>query len=246
MTSKADSPEVPDDVSTSHDSFADLGHRPSINIQLSSSRSQPWSFPTSSSRSTPSIYGAAGPPALFSRRPINREHARSAPDLDSTNGIAASQSPSLFNTPGRSIFFQGAPTSSLSANTAQASMSSPPANSSLPLSALTGSASGGSGRKSNSQPVDSFLSPPQKAGMSRAEKDVDEPSSAFDEIRSSERRGDGTPATLARLFIADEATTSIDPRPMSYQRTPTGSKYTYMRCKIGPVIKVATDLFDEL
>ena len=135
-----------------------------------------WTFPSSTSaRNSPSPGLAEG--SIFSPRPPPRYHPNSAPELDLaapthvTHPVAPSvNQPSLFGTPNRSIFSSGPPTSSISSNQAQASMSSPsPVHSTThPLSALTGS----SPRKAVHYQSDSQ----RKTRIPRAEKDVDDPS----------------------------------------------------------------------
>lgn len=78
-----------------------------------------------------------------------------------------------FNTPGRSIFSSGPPTSSLSANTAQASMTSRSSNlSPHPLSALTASASASRTGLRNRQT--GFLTPHRMSTVGRGNDDYSE------------------------------------------------------------------------
>ncbi|MCJ1450043.1 hypothetical protein MMC28_000371 [Mycoblastus sanguinarius] len=132
--------------------------------------------------------------------------------------------PSLFNTPNRSIFSSGPPTSSVSANTAHASMSSPsPVQSTHPLSGLVVPPVGANKRTVHYQ--SDFQSASRKNRIPRAEKDVDDPSMSVERAGSAERRGTNTPTALTRLFAAPEVTPAVS-RHASYSRTASGTTYT--------------------
>lgn len=214
--------------------LADL-NTPHPSNRLSHAQLPTWAFPTHpSARNSPSPGPIEG--SIFSPRPPPRYHPNSAPELNlpSPTHVAASthiaaptpsiNQPSLFNTPNRSIFSSGPPTSSVSANTAQASMSSPsPVHSANPLSALTVPVSG-LGRRSvhyQAEPLSANL----KTRIPRAEKDVDDPSASTERTSSAERRSTSTPTTLARLFAAPEITPTVS-RHSSYIRTASGTAYT--------------------
>lgn len=188
-----------------------------------------WSFPsTSSSRNSPSPGIAESPSTsatIFPPRTVSRHSPKPQPELDPTTSVPSILQPSLFNTPNRSIFSSGPPTSSLSANTAQASMSAPsPVNSARPLSALTVPSSS-SARRSVHYHNDNTSSA-RRNRIPRAEKDVDDPSVNVERARSVERRGGSTPTALTRLFAAPEASTPTISRHASYIRTQSGTAYT--------------------
>ncbi|MCJ1428968.1 hypothetical protein MMC29_006881, partial [Sticta canariensis] len=213
-----------------HDLLTDL-NLPSHSINHSSqllSHAQPpiWTFPSaSSSRNSPSpaLADPLTSPTVFSQRTTLRQSSGSTPEQDPCAPIPLAHQPSLFNTPNRSIFASGPPTSSLSANTAQASMSAPsPANSTRPFSALATPSSSSTRRNVHCQ-SDSTAST-RRNRIPRAEKDVDDPSVTVERTRSIERRANGTPTALTRLFA--EASIPTVSRQASYMRTPSGSPYT--------------------
>ena len=225
---------------TSHalnDLLADLNHPSSASSsnQLLSAHIPSWSstYHSSSARSSPGpstpLPGspAARPP--FPHRSSSREYSRHAPDLDPTSPSTTTHQHTLFNTPSRSIFSSGPPTSSISAKTAQASMSAPsPVNPTLPLSALT-LPSSSSSRRSVHYPSDAHAPSSRKTRIhSSPEKDVHDPSSTLEDSRSAERRDASTPTALSRLFAAPEAPTPIISRNASYARNTSGVGYT--RC----------------
>ena len=164
--------------------------------------------------------------SIFSPRPAPQQHHHSAPELDlaATFEPNANQPPphtSLFNQPTRSIFSSGPPTSSVSANTAHASMSSPPpVRSTRPLSVLSGPSPGKASRSVHYQ-SDGQLTP-RKSRIPRAEKDIDDPSVPMD---AGDRRGTGTPSALNRLFAPPEGNPIVS-RHSSYIRTSSGTAYT--------------------
>ncbi|KAL9038853.1 MAG: hypothetical protein Q9180_002878, partial [Flavoplaca navasiana] len=114
---------------------------PSQSTRVSRAQLPTWAFPPNSTRTSPSprLAETSATGTIFSRRSTPGTLPDPAPELDLAAPHAPPHQSSLFNTPNRSIFSSGPPTSSVSVNTAQASMSAPsPVNSSRPLSALTG------------------------------------------------------------------------------------------------------------
>ncbi|KAL9011127.1 MAG: hypothetical protein Q9173_004001 [Seirophora scorigena] len=185
-----------------------------------------WSFPPTITRDSPSPRptdtSAAAP--LFSRRSIPRADPTAVPELDLAAPNSSTQHLSLFNTPGRSILSSGPPTSSVSANLAHASMSSPTTVSSTrPLSALTGPSASTARRTVHYQSEGS--SSIRKGRTPRAEKDTDDPSSCGARGRSVEKRGTSTPTALTRLFTAPETATPTISRHASCIRTSSGTSY---------------------
>ena len=229
---ESDEPDVSSPAA--HELLTDV-NLPSHSNSTSHPHLPTWSFPpmssSSSSSRNPHSPGNTEPPfsaATVTPRSVSRHPSAASSDLDSTSRVPLVQQPSLFNTPNRSIFSSGPPTSSLSANTAQASMSAPsPVNSARPLSALTVPSSS-SGRRSVHYQNDDIVSA-RRNRMPRAEKDIDDPSITVERTRSAERRGNSTPTALTRLFTAPEASTPTISRHASYIRTPSGTAYT--RCK---------------
>ncbi|KAI9718733.1 MAG: hypothetical protein M1812_003907 [Candelaria pacifica] len=157
------------------------------------------------------------PTWAFPSPPTNVPVAPSAsaplPDTGSSSSSAPQQT--LFNTPARSIFCSGPPTSSISVNTAQASMSATaPSSSSRPLSALT--VPSGSTPRRTGQYVNEASSVADRASrIPRAEKEVDDPSTPGARGISDERGGNHTPTAVARLF----STPDTPSRQPSYNRT---------------------------
>ena len=202
-----------------------LAQQSSSNNRISNSQAG-WLNSTVSSRSTPSLYGAGRPTTQLPRRTSsNRVQTHSVSELDLSHqaGPSSSQIPTVFNTPNRSIFSSGPPTASVSANTAHASMSSPPNNaSSHPLSALTAPSISNAKRSASSQPE--FASVLRKTRFTGVQKDVDDPSVSIEETTHSRRRGTGTPTAVSRLFAAPEPSPEISRRG-SYIRTPSGTQY---------------------
>lgn len=231
MTKQDQSDEQDGDSSSQalHNLLADL------NMQPPSMQPPTWAFsspnPSHSHSPSPSPAPAAdstGPSVPLPYRTSSRNHARSAPDLDTIGPTPTGlpQQPSLFNTPGRSIFSSGPPTSSLSVNTAQASMSPlPPSGSSRPLSALTIPSSGAS-RRTVHYHSDIAPASTKRSRLTRAEKEVDDPSTSIEPGSSSDRRSTSTPTALTRLFAAPEASTPLLSREPSYSRTQSGNPYT--------------------
>ena len=164
--------------------------------------------------------------SIFSPRPAPQQHHHSAPELDlaatfEPNGSQTAPHTSLFNQPNRSIFSTGPPTSSVSANTAHASMSSPsPVRSTRPLSVLSGPSPSKASRSVHYQSDGQMT--PRKSRIPRAEKDVDDPSIPLD---SGERRGTSTPTALNHLFAPPDGNPIVS-RHSSYIRTSSGTAYT--------------------
>lgn len=214
-----------------HDLLTDLNMPSHSNesSQLSHAQLPTWTFPSvPSARNSPSpaLADTSTTGTIFSQRSISRQSSGTTHDLDPNPPIPSIQQPSLFTNPNRSIFASGPPTSSLSANTAQASMSAPsPVNSVRPLSALTVPSSS-STRRSVHYPSESKSSAKRNNRIPRAEKDVDDPSVTGERSRSAERRGNSTPTALTRLFATPEASTPTVSRHASYIRTPGGTAYT--------------------
>ncbi|KAL8867504.1 MAG: hypothetical protein Q9174_005623, partial [Haloplaca sp. 1 TL-2023] len=202
-----------------------------LNITSTSPRHQhpTWSFPPQSARTSPSLRvadtaatGETG--TIFSRHASPRVHPGPAPELDLAAPNLPEYHTSLFNTPSRSIFSSGPPTSSVSVNTAQASMSSPPpVNSSRPLLTLSGP-SANTARRTVHYQSDGPASA-RKAQAPRVEKDNDDPSVCGTRSRSMDRRGNSTPTALTRLFTAPEAATPALSRHASCIRTASGTPY---------------------
>ena len=213
-----------------------------------------WNFPSSSSpRHSPSPHQAEPPlsstSTIFSPRPTSQNHSSSAPELDLTENSQSHErgppihhtlQPTLFNTPTRSIFSSGPPTSSVSSSTAQASMSSPPpVHTSRPLSALN--SPHGLGRRSVHYQIDSQPTP-RKSRSARAEKDIDDLSAGHERAPSADARGTSTPTALTRLFAAPEATPVVS-RHSSYIRTASGTAYT--RATAGETAPLPSHLYNR-
>lgn len=214
-----------------HDLLNDL-HLPSQSNhsnQLSPSLTQlpTWAFPmTSSSRNSPSpaVADTLAASTIFNQRSTRRSAPTAAVVLDS-DPITSTQQPSIFNTPNRSIFATGPPTSSLSVNTAQASMSAPsPANTGRPFSALAAPSSSAPRRAAHHQ-TDGTI-PVRRSRSSRAEKDVDNPSSDAERTTSAERRTISTPVALTRLFSSAETSKPTVSGHASFTRGTSAAAYT--------------------
>ena len=224
-TSESDEPEVSSHAL--HGLLSDLNRSsPRQSSQLPNAQFPTWAFPSNPPRDSPSphLAEASATGTNFARRETPRVDLSPAPELDLAAPNAAIQHTSLFNTPNRSIFSSGPPTSSISANTAQASMSAPsPISSSRPLSALT-APTANSSRRTVHYHSDGLSSVP--SGRSpRAEKDNDDPSVCGARTRSADRRGASTPTALTRLFTAPETATPTVSRHASYIRTSSGTPY---------------------
>ena len=159
---------------------------------------------------------SARPSLMLPRRVSSREQSRSLHEVDSHPTATSSPTPPLFSNPNRSIFSSGPPTSSISANTAQASMSSPQSPSSLqhPLSALTSP----SLHTRRIHRHSSIPTPSRRARFSGVEKDADDPSGSMEE--SLARRAElTTSSAVSSLFAAPDSTVS---RQASYVHQTTG------------------------
>ena len=220
---ESDVPEVPSHAL--HDLLTDLNTTSTSSTPLASTQTSSWSCPTLSSRTSPPPYGP-GPAGVLPRRTSSREHTTSATALDLASPASSGPTPqTLFNTPTRSILSSGPPTSSVSASTAQASMSAPiPNNSPHSLASLTSPHSSTSRRPALYHP-DTHSSSSRKIRLSRAEKDVDDPSIPMEDPRITER-GIHTPTTLNRLFTTPEVPSPSVSRHASYIRSSSGTKYT--------------------
>ncbi|MCJ1380264.1 hypothetical protein MMC17_003367 [Xylographa soralifera] len=230
---ESDVPEVPSHAL--HDLLADLNTPSSSTLTpLASTQTSSWSFPSLTSRTSPPPYGS-GPAGLLPRRTSSREHTTSATALDLASSVPSGHTPqTLFNTPTRSILSSGPPTSSVSASTAQASMSAPiPNNSPHSLASLTSPHSSASRRPALYHP-DTQSSSSRKVRLSRAEKDVDDPSISMEDPRITER-GIHTPTTLTKLFTTPEVPSPSVSRHASYIRTSGGTKYTRASSETAPL-----------
>ena len=139
-------------------------------------------------------------------------HAHATANL--TSSLSAPSAPSLeqtlFNTPSRSIFSSGPPTSSLSASVAQASISAAAhVQSCRPLAALTGTTSSATSRyRGLSAGVQDPLASSRVPGFSifQAEKDIDDTTSPMD--FTFDAGSSINPAALTRFFATTSATSS--------------------------------------
>ena len=204
--------------------LADL-NMPNANDDLRSAQLQPWTFPSSTRTSpSPNLIGPVVRPT-YSQRTSSRSHTSPIPELDLTTSTAPSHQLSYFTTPSRSIISSGPPTSSVSANTAQASMSAPsPVNTSRPLASLTNPSPNANRRAVHCQ--HESPSSNRSTRLPRAEKDVDDPSVPAERVRSTEARYLNTPAALSKLFTTPEISSPTLSRHASYFRTPSGAGYT--------------------
>ena len=184
-----------------------------------------WTFPSSARTSpSPNLAGPATRPT-YSQRTSSRSHTSPVPEPELTSSTTPTHQHSYFTTPSRSIFSSGPPTSSLSANTAQALMSAPsPVNTSRPLASLASPSLNTSRRAVHYQPE--TPSNNRSTRLPRAEKDVDDPSGPAERARSTEARYLSTPAALSKLFTTPEISSPTLSRHASYFRTPSGTGYT--------------------
>lgn len=196
--------------------------------QLSPSHAQlpTWAFPmTSSARNSPSpaVADTLAAGTIFTQRSTRRSTPTTVVVESDPN--TSTHQPSIFNTPNRSIFATGPPTSSLSVNTAQASMSAPsPANNGRPFSALAAPSSSASRRAAHHQ-TDGTV-PVRRSRASRAEKDIDNPSSEAERTTSVERRTNSTPVALTRLFSSAETSKPTVSGHASFTRGTGAATYT--------------------
>lgn len=111
----------------------------------------------------------------------------------------------LFNTPNRSIFSPGPPTSSLSVTSAQAPMSATTTTgTSHPLAALNSPPSSDSRSRCAAVKDESSVDSDRdnRTSVPTAEKDVDDPTTPIDHMAHFQMRANNTPRTLNRLFAA--------------------------------------------
>ena len=214
--------------SSSHGLLADL-NIPRHSNQLLQAQLPTWAFSVvSSSRNSPSpgvVETSTASTTTIPPRTTPSTASSLVSQPDPPTPVPPVQQPSLFNTPNRSIFSSGPPTSSLSASTAQASMSTPPPiNSTSPFSTLAVPSSASSRRPAHYQ--SERTASLRRDRILNAEKDVDDLSVTANRTRSAERRSTSTPTALTRLFTAPEASTPTVSRHASYIRTPSGTSYT--------------------
>ena len=207
-----DEPEISSNAL--HDLLSDLNGA----THSHTSRATGWR-PSSSTPETPN------PAPPISRLP-SREYPRSISDIDLANGANTSYSNAFFSTPNRSIFSSGPPTSSVSASTAQASMSGPSnINPTLPLAALKTPTSNTSRRTVRYQ-NDRSMPSSRRSRIPRAEKEVDDPSATMEDSRWVDRGVNSTtPMAVSRLFTAPETAAPVISRNASYIRAPNGVSY---------------------
>jgi hypothetical protein len=166
--------------------------------------------------------------SIAAQRPSQQSRTASAGHIASLHSTGEAVPPStFFDPPPRSIFSSGPPTASVSANTAQASLSSAlPSSSSRPLAALSAS-NGSTGRRNASRVSDPAPTVPGPFPLRRRtlpipEKDIDDPSSAVLETDSTPQN---TSTTLSKLFSSNDANQSM-PRGPSHLRPLSGPMRT--------------------
>ncbi|KAI9829155.1 MAG: hypothetical protein M1832_000178 [Thelocarpon impressellum] len=140
--------------------------------------------------------------------PLTDPGASAASIPDSTSPLSAQ---TLFHTPSRSILSSGAPTSSVSAKTAKASMSaSAPPSSSHPLSTLAMPSSSSSARRPRPSPSrrSTTVVAERTLPVTTAEKEVDDPTLPVDGNTMTGHGGTLTPLELTRLFAVTSAAPS--------------------------------------
>lgn len=220
-----DPPEDGDSGGTLRDILADLTASSGRVPESSGPPDLPWtntSFSASpagsrsSSNATPRQAPSPNPRTSSAGRPFQQQRAFSNTVVPSlAHGDSGTQS-SLFNTPGRSLFASGQPTSSISANTAQASLSPalPSSGIARPLAVLTAPSSTSS-RKNSSRTTEGQPStaPLRRRTLQVSEKDVDDPSSM--PPPDPDAAQNSTPTTLSKLFAPDSLS-----RGVSYTNPP--------------------------
>jgi BTB/POZ domain len=159
------------------------------------------------------VVGAEGSLNPFLARPLVQRPAASASIIPALSPSEHSSTQAIFESPMRSMLVSSPPTSSISANTAHASLSAAPASSSSSTFAALANAGA---RRVASKPNDSAMSLPVIGSSSNApiiamEKDLDDPG-AVSAGSVEDARTLNTSATLSRLFAADE---SLTPAPIS-------------------------------
>ena len=166
---------------------------------------------------SPLHHGRNSAPPL---RPAQRRVA-SASQVSSLNYGDTGTAQGSFDIPLRSIFVSGPPTSSVSANTALASLSSNMASSSSnPVAALT---SAGGSRRVNIRAGDiaPTVSPgvlPGRYPLLNLEKDVDDPTATSMGV-TFEGNFQSTPAALNQLFMPSDSTSPAMSRMQSHIRS---------------------------
>lgn len=173
----------------------------------------------SSSDGEPSSSHDTSIPAFTQRSMSPREASRWSSIFDSS----VSPQGATFTLPQRSIFTSGLPTSSISVNTAQASMSSPAPVSTLhPLSSLSGPNSGSARRASRESPRSVAQ---RRTRSTRVQKHTDDPSTSTDDGNLSRRPASRpTSQAVSNLFAATDFSGS---RTTSFNQFSSG----YVRCK---------------
>lgn len=214
--------QTPNVASASDSTWILPPYTPRFPTSASSPRGPPSPAPRTSSIQRPTIQHRS-----VSATPVAAQVPAQVPALPNPEPAQAT----FFDPPPRSIFSSGPPTASVSANTAQASLSSAmSSNGSRPLAAL--SATNGSGttsRRSVSRTVNEPASPMSSQFASRRrtlpvpEKDIDDPST----VTASETEGNPqyTSTTLARLFAASDPTQALSRGP-SHIRSGSGTLKT--------------------
>ena len=199
-----------------------------------------WTFPASNSprSATAAVFNlrsAPHDPSIASLDFVPTTHQSSHERAHSTSHAG------LFNNPSRSIFSSGPPTSSISSNTAQASMSTPaPVHSLHPLAALSSPLPSSSSRGAHYQGENAQSH--RKSRVSRAEKDTDNPLASHDHAAGATSRGVSTPTALAKLFVSQESNTIVS-RNGSYLRTASGTAYT--RASMGETAPLPNHLYNQ-
>jgi hypothetical protein len=179
--------------------------------------------PPSATRSSPALRSSI-PGPLLPRR-LSSQNSRAVSEIDPTANASSPQNPSLFSNPGRSIFSSGPATSSVSANTAHASMSNPhSAGASRPLATLTASIPSPLRRQAPQQSdIPSVL--PARSRLTNVEKDVDDPSGTMERSSIGEAGRNSTQTTLHTLFAIPDPGAPSASRQASYYRTISGTSY---------------------
>ncbi|ERF74946.1 hypothetical protein EPUS_05154 [Endocarpon pusillum Z07020] len=179
-------------------------------------------LPPHAASNSPRLPPSPMPRTSSASRPAQQQIAASTSHLPAPSPASdTTPQSSLFNTPSRSIFSSGPPTASVSANTAQASLSSAgPSSSSRPLAALSATNAGSSRRN----PSRSSDPPPVPVPIRRRnlQKDVDDPSTT--QFTTNDSPQNNTSTTLSKLFAADNGTPQSMSRDVSYFRSLSSPK----------------------
>jgi hypothetical protein len=171
-------------------------------------RSPPWSDATGPVQLEASVTTNADRPPQRRAASANQVPALALGEPSSTQAT--------FESPLRSIIVSGAPTASISANTAHASLSAAPSSSSTGTFAALASASA---RRTIARSDDTLSSPPAVARppLLSLEKDLDDPDASSS---LTIHENSGLPTTLSRLFaVSDVATPAPTSRLPSHLRT---------------------------